>query len=72
MNELKRFSDKIGDIILETTDSELSTFKQLLNECDDFSIAFYEWRSTTHVNNIDQYTNKEVLEIFKKEYFIRT
>lgn len=33
---------------------------------DEFAIAFYEWRSTCLIKNIDQYTNKEALEIFKK------
>ena len=33
---------------------------------DEFTIAFYEWRSTCLIKNIDQYTNKEALEMFKK------
>jgi hypothetical protein len=34
---------------------------------DEFAIGFYEWRSTTPIKNIDQYTNKETLEMYKKE-----
>jgi hypothetical protein len=34
---------------------------------DEHAINFYEWRSTTPIKNIDQYTNKEALEIYKKE-----
>lgn len=34
---------------------------------DEFAIDFYEWRSTSPIKNIDQYTNKEILEIYKKE-----
>lgn len=33
---------------------------------DEFTIAFYKWRSTCLIKNIDQYTNKEALEMFKK------
>jgi hypothetical protein len=34
---------------------------------DDFASGFAEWRLTTHIKYIDQYTMKEVLEIYKKE-----
>lgn len=33
---------------------------------EDFAIGFWEWRSTTVIKSIDQYTNKEVVEIYKK------
>jgi hypothetical protein len=33
---------------------------------ESFAIAFYEWRSTCLIKNIDQYTNKEALEMYKK------
>ena len=29
------------------------------------AIEFYEWRSTTPIKNIDQYTNKEAYQLFK-------
>lgn len=35
--------------------------------CDEFAIGFYEWRSTSLLKNIDQYTNKELLQIYKDE-----
>jgi hypothetical protein len=34
---------------------------------ENFAIGFYEWRSTTPIRNIDQYTNKECIEKYKKE-----
>lgn len=40
------------------------------NKCEkiaeDFAIDFYEWRSTTLIKNIDQFTNKEAMKIFKE------
>ena len=34
---------------------------------DDFAIEFAEWRLTTFIKNVDEYTTKELLEIYKKE-----
>jgi hypothetical protein len=34
---------------------------------DKFAIEFAEWRLTTLIKNADEYTMKELLEIFKKE-----
>ena len=34
---------------------------------DDYAIEFAEWRLTTHIKNADEYTMRELLEIFKKE-----
>jgi len=34
---------------------------------DDYAIEFAEWRLTTVIKNADQYTMKELLEIYKKE-----
>jgi hypothetical protein len=34
---------------------------------DDFAIGFTEWRLTTFIKNVEQYTTKELLEIYKKE-----
>tara|TARA_R110000782_G_scaffold254070_1_gene342396 strand:- start:344 stop:547 length:204 start_codon:yes stop_codon:yes gene_type:complete len=33
---------------------------------DDFAINFYEWRANSIIKGIDQYTNKECIEIYKK------
>ena len=34
---------------------------------DDFAIEFAEWRLTTFIKNVDEYTTKSLLEIYKKE-----
>ena len=34
---------------------------------DEFTIGFAEWRLTTFIKNVDEYTMKELLEIYKKE-----
>ena len=34
---------------------------------DDYAIEFAEWRITTFIKNADEYTMRELLEIFKKE-----
>ena len=31
------------------------------------AISFYEWRSTCLIKNADQYTNHEMMAIYKKE-----
>jgi len=36
---------------------------------DDFTVAFYEWRSTSFMKNIDQYTTKELLQHFKENIY---
>lgn len=41
-------------------------FQKGAENSDSFAIAFYEWRSTSPIKNIDQYTNKETLEMYKK------
>lgn len=35
---------------------------------EKFAIDFYEWRSTTHIKNIEQFTNEEAIKMFKDEY----
>jgi hypothetical protein len=40
--------------------------KGMAENSDSFAIGFYEWRSTTRIKNIDQYTNNETLEMYKK------
>ena len=34
---------------------------------DEFAIGFAEWRLTTFIKHVDEYTTKELLEIYKKE-----
>jgi len=34
---------------------------------DEFAIGFAEWRLTTFIKNADEYTMRELLEIYKKE-----
>ena len=51
----------------------LDNYSHTLDKCvqiaKDYSekeaIEFYEWRSTTPIKNIDQYTNKEAYQLFK-------
>ena len=79
-NNLQRYSDKIGDIITEQTDSEKSTFNQLLIESDNYAIAFQYWllenctnylKIWTYLKDDSRiYTMKELINIFKKEYLI--
>ena len=66
--------EEVQKIHLHFGTSEMANYKiQLLFDkqcetiCDDFAIGFYEWRSTSHLKNIDQYTNKELLQIYKDE-----
>ena len=33
---------------------------------EEFAIGFYEWRTTTPIKNIDQYTNKETIALYEK------
>jgi hypothetical protein len=40
---------------------------KMVELADDYAIDFAEWRLTTFIKNADQYTMKELLEIFKKE-----
>lgn len=46
------------------TENETKIFIEI---AEKFAIDFYEWRSTCLVKNIDQYTNKEAMEMFKKQ-----
>ena len=40
---------------------------ELVNIANNYAIAFYEWRSTTPIKNIDQYTNAEAMEIYNQQ-----
>ena len=41
-------------------------FQLGVGKVEDFAIDFYEWRSTCLIKNIDQYTNKEAMELYKQ------
>jgi hypothetical protein len=34
---------------------------------DEFAIGFAEWRLTTFIKNVDEYTMEELLSIYKQE-----
>jgi hypothetical protein len=61
--------DKIFDAVFD----DMYEFKKgnilprLLDIVDDFAIDFAEWRLTTFIKNLDQYTTRELLEIYKQE-----
>ena len=54
------------EITLGIAETENET-KICIEIAENFAINFYEWRSTCLVKNIDQYTNKEAMEMFKKQ-----
>lgn len=60
-----------GFYIIDSLDDVVNVFKQAKEmekqQRDDFAIEFAEWRLTTFLKNADQYTMKELLEIFKKK-----
>jgi hypothetical protein len=56
--------DDICNNIPEVTCKNVDFLEKM---ADDYAIEFWEWRSTCLVKNIYQYTNKEALQIFKKE-----
>jgi len=58
--------EKLMDAIVYT-ENHSKTVNELETICDEFAIGFYEWRSTSLLKNIDQYTNKELLQIYKDE-----
>ena len=41
--------------------------KKIEKIADDYAIEFAEWRITTLIKNADEYTMRELLEIFKKQ-----
>jgi hypothetical protein len=45
----------------------ISRAQKLEKIAEKFAIDFYEWRSTTPIKNIDQFTNEETIKIFKDE-----
>lgn len=40
---------------------------QCVKLADEHAIGFAEWRLTTFIKNADQYTMRELLEIYKKQ-----
>lgn len=78
--DLQRYSNKIGDIITEQTDSEKSTFQQILIESDNYAVAFSYWLLdnctlklkiwTYKKDESKLYTIDELISIFKKEYLV--
>ena len=41
-------------------------FQKGIENKEVFAIGFYEWRTTTPIKNIDQYTNKETIALYEK------
>lgn len=41
-------------------------FQKGVENKEEFAIGFYEWRTTTPIKNIDQYTNKETIVLYEK------
>jgi hypothetical protein len=58
----EKFIEQSIDIRYQVLETE--KFEKI---ADDYAIEFAEWRLTTFLKNADQYTMKELLEIFKKE-----
>lgn len=66
----QKFQEKIGNIITENTDSEESTFNQILNASKKMAIAFWEanhyWEpqlGDTKARNVFNGEQKEIDEI---------
>ena len=63
-----KLREKFKTKVSINTTGEASRFAEQCEKiCDEFAIGFYEWRSTSLLKNIDQYTNKELLQIYKDE-----
>jgi len=79
--DLQRYSDKIGDIITEQTNSEDSTFNQLLSASKKMAIDFYDVSSnqwitlndgtSRNVRTGEVKSNEDLLSDFLKNYLIR-
>lgn len=54
-------------LALTAPDTFDKVHKNIMNIADDFTIGFAEWRLTTFIKNVDEYTMIELLEIYKKE-----
>jgi len=79
--DLQRYSSKIGDIITEQTNSEDSTFNQLLSASKKMAIDFYDvtsnkWTTlndgtSRNVMTGEIKSNEDLLADFLKNYLIR-
>lgn len=79
--DLQRYSSKIGDIITEQTNSEDSTFNQLLSASKKMAIDFYDvtsnkWTTLNDGTSRNVITgeiksNEDLLADFLKNYLIR-
>ena len=79
--DLQRYSDKIGDIIIEQTNSEDSTFNHLISVSKKMAIDFYDVSSSQWITlndgtsrNIktgEVKSNEDLLADFLKNYLIR-
>ena len=79
--DLQRYSSKIGDIITEQTNSEDSTFNQLLSASKKMAIDFFDVTSnqwitlndgtSRNVKNGEIKSNEDLLSDFLKNYLIR-
>jgi len=79
--DLQRYSDKIGVIITEQTNSEDSTFNQLLSASKKMAIDFYDVSSnqwitlndgtSRNVRTGEVKSNEDLLSDFLKNYLIR-
>ena len=79
--DLQRYSSKIGDIITEQTNSEDSTFNQLLSASKKMAIDFYDVTSnkwitlndgtSKNIRTGEIKSNEDLLADFLKNYLIR-
>lgn len=79
--DLQRYSSKIGDIITEQTNSEDSTFNQLLSASKKMAIDFFDVTSnqwitlnngaSRNVKTGEVKSNEDLLSDFLKNYLIR-
>ena len=79
--DLQRYSTKIGDIITEQTNSEKSTFNQLLSVSKKMAIDFYDVTSnqwitlndgtSRNIKTSEIKQNEDLLNDFLKNYLIR-
>jgi len=77
INIIKMKLDDIANLLAEKINQKhyikhylnnvfINGFQKGEENSDLFAIAFYEWRANSVIKNIDQYTNKEALDIYKK------
>jgi hypothetical protein len=61
--------EKLFDELLDNTYEfkKANILPRLVDILEEFAIDFAEWRLTTFIKNLDQYTTRELLEIYKQE-----